>query len=66
MARLILAMAALTALAACSAPGASVERMAQEQHACAELGLAPDTPNFGSCVGNLEAMVQQNDYSGHL
>jgi len=66
MARLIWAIAALTALAACTTPGENARQMAREDQACAELGLAPGSSGFASCVGNLDATIYQDRYGGHL
>jgi hypothetical protein len=51
-------MAALaTLIAACSTGGYHEKQFAQEQSACAQLGLAPGTAAFNQCVGNLDASM---------
>jgi hypothetical protein len=43
--------------AACSGPTQSQVQLAQERHACAELGIDPGSDGFSSCVGNLDATM---------
>lgn len=59
--RVLLALGVLLAVAACAAPGNHAVQFAQEQHACAELGLAPGTTAFTSCVSNLDATMFELD-----
>ena len=49
--------------AACAAPTQHAVQLAQEQKACAEMGIAPGSGGaFSTCVGNLDAtMFQASD-----
>ena len=59
MARLLILLGALGALTACAGqPSASPDsHLAQEQRACAEIGVAPGDSAYPSCVGTLEAAL---------
>jgi hypothetical protein len=54
---LIAPVAGLAILAACAGPSAGTVRLAQERHACAEMGIDPGSDAFGQCVGNLDATM---------
>jgi hypothetical protein len=49
--------------AACAVPSQHAVQLAQEQKACAEMGIAPGSNGaFSTCVGNLDAtMFEAND-----
>jgi hypothetical protein len=48
--------------AACASPSPNQVQLTQERHTCAELGIAPGSGSFASCVGNLEATAfEAND-----
>lgn len=58
----ILALSAMLLSAAACAPNQSAVQLAQERHACAELGIDPGSSDFGTCVGNLDAtMFEQSN-----
>ena len=58
----ILGVSMILASAAACAPNNSAVQLAQERHACAELGIDPGSSDFSSCVGNLDAtMFEQNN-----
>jgi len=45
-------------LAACGTAGADTNsRIAEERHACAEVGIIPGTPAFADCVGGMDKMM---------
>jgi hypothetical protein len=52
----IMALGALIIPAACT-PAPHQLEMAQERHACAELGIDPDTRDFSNCVDGLDASL---------
>jgi hypothetical protein len=59
---LILPMASLVMLAACTGPSANTVQLAQEHHSCAELGIDPGSQAFGQCVANLDmTMFEANN-----
>ena len=66
MARLMVTIMAVATLAACAAPGENARQTAQEEHACAELGLSPGSPGFASCTGNLDVTMYQDRSGGRL
>jgi hypothetical protein len=55
--RLVAVSCLFLVLAACAGPSNSQVQLAQEQHSCAALGLAPGSQAFGQCVGNLDASI---------
>ena len=58
----ILGLSAILLSAAACAPNQEALQVAQERHACAELGIDPGSSGFSSCVGNLDAtMFEQNN-----
>ena len=62
----ILSLAAILASAAACAPNQGAVQLAQERHACAELGIDPGSSDFSNCVGNLDTtMFDQNNVRAH-
>jgi len=55
--RLIAVSSLFLGLAACAGPSNSQIQLAQEQHSCAALGVAPGSQAFDQCVGNLDASM---------
>ena len=60
--RILPLAAILLCAAACASGQGQVQLAQQERRSCAELGLDPGSAAFGSCVGNLDAtMFEQNN-----
>jgi hypothetical protein len=58
----LIPLASLALLAAaCASPSRSSVQLAQEQNACAEVGIAPGSGAFRRCVGDLDATMFQAD-----
>ncbi len=61
MQRLCLIVGATLMLAACAqglhAGGSQTPQVADEQRACANMGIDPGSAQFASCVGNLDATL---------
>jgi hypothetical protein len=55
--KILAVTAALLAITACASPGPNQLQVAKEQHACAELGLAPGSAAFSNCFANLDATL---------
>jgi hypothetical protein len=58
LSRIIPISALLLLAAACATPGQNFQ-IAQERHSCAELGIDPGSPDFASCVSNLDASIAE-------
>lgn len=59
---LILSMAGLAMLTACSGPSNSAVQLAQERRTCAQIGIDPGSEAFGQCVANLDmSMFEANN-----
>jgi hypothetical protein len=58
LSRLIPISALLLLATACATPGQNFQ-IAQERHSCAELGIDPGSPDFASCVSNLDASIAE-------
>ena len=59
MTRILIVLGAAAALSACAnQPSAPAEtHLAQEQRACAEIGVAPGDATYPQCVANLDATL---------
>ncbi len=51
----------LVLLGACASPGQGQIQLAQERQACADIGVAPGSGAFSTCVGNLDATMFRAD-----
>lgn len=61
MTRMLLAMLAMATLSACAAQPVDKTRLALEDRACAELGIAPGDRAHATCTGNLDAALYNPD-----
>jgi hypothetical protein len=57
------AAASLTACAGSPTGGSGAASLAQEQQACAEIGVAPGSGGFSRCVTNLDQTLKQDSSS---
>jgi hypothetical protein len=68
MQRIAVVIAAALILAACAsgghAGGSQWPQRADEQRACADMGIDPGTALFDSCVGDLDATMMQVNLPG--
>jgi len=48
-------------LSACASAGGSTVRVAQERHACADVGMVPGSAAFANCVGSMDKMLFDYD-----
>jgi|GEM_PF-6468527 len=57
MTRLLIVLGAAALSACASQPEPQDTHLAQEQHACAEIGIAPGDPAYPRCIANLDAAL---------
>ncbi|MGB8840826.1 MAG: hypothetical protein WCC64_07120 [Aliidongia sp.] len=64
MKRMLVLALSIATLAACGPAGENRKQAIREGQACTELGFVSGTPDFASCVGNLDATVYQDRSGG--
>jgi hypothetical protein len=52
--------AAALLVSACAAGGDNTSPLVRERAACADVGIAPGTPEFTNCVGKLDQAMSAN------